>query len=65
LPRLIEHLKTPRTAVGCFEILYKRKIGKEEYGLALVEAVAHLNHLFIAGKINRRMNEHNVWIWFV
>ena len=65
LPRLIEHLKTPQTAVGCFEILYKRKIGKGEYGLALVEAVAHLNHLFIAGKIQRRMNKNKVWMWFV
>lgn len=65
LPRLLEHLKTPRTAVGCFEILYKRKIGKGEYGLALVEAVAHLNHLLIAGKIQRKMNDKHEWIWYV
>ena len=40
LPRLIEHLKTPRTVVGCFDVLYKRKIGSGEYSLALAEAVA-------------------------
>ena len=65
LPRLLDHLKIPRTAVGCFEILYKRKIGKGEYGLALVEAVAHLNHLLIAGKIQRKMNDKHEWIWYV
>jgi glyoxylase-like metal-dependent hydrolase (beta-lactamase superfamily II) len=63
LPRLIEHLKTPKTAAGCFEILYKRKIGKGEYGLALVEAIAHLNHLLVTGKITREMNDHGEWLW--
>lgn len=35
----------PRTAVGCFDLLFRRRIGEGEFGLALVEAVAHLNHL--------------------
>ncbi|WP_295047882.1 MBL fold metallo-hydrolase [uncultured Paracoccus sp.] len=35
----------PRSAVGCFDILFKRRIGAGEFGLALVEAVAHVNHL--------------------
>ena len=36
---------TPRTAVGCFDLLFRRRIADAEYGLALVEAVAHINAL--------------------
>lgn len=35
----------PRTAVGCFDALFRRPIKPGEFGLALVEAVAHINHL--------------------
>jgi len=63
LPRLIEHLKTPKTAVGCFDVLFKRKIGKGEYGLAMGESIAHLNHLLLAGKITREMNDQGEWLW--
>lgn len=40
----------PRSAVGCFDILFKRRIAAMEFGLALVEAVAHLNHLHRQGR---------------
>ena len=43
----------PLTAVGCFPALFKRPIGADEFGLALVEAVAHLNHLARTGRITR------------
>lgn len=46
LQRMEERLReAPRTAVGCFDILFKRRIGETEFGLALAEAVAHVNHL--------------------
>lgn len=52
LTRLTQALTDgPRTAVGCFDILFKRRIGDAEFGLALVEAVAHVNHLHQAGVI--------------
>lgn len=41
----------PRSAVDCFDILFKRRIAAMEFGLALVEAVAHLNHLHRQGRI--------------
>lgn len=41
----------PRTAAGCFDILYRRRIGAGEYGLALVEAVAHVNRLRREGRV--------------
>ena len=41
----------PRTTVGCFDLLYRRVIGKPEFGLALAEAVGHINHLRAAGRV--------------
>lgn len=52
LERLAEDLaRAPRTAVGCFDLLFRRPIGEPEFGLALVEAVAHVNHLRRAGRV--------------
>lgn len=42
--------QSPCTAVGCFDLLFGRRIGDGEYGLALVEAVAHLNALQARGQ---------------
>lgn len=53
LRRLEGRLERPHRAVDCFGTLFKREIGAGEYGLALVEAVAHLNHLHQAGRITR------------
>ncbi len=63
LDRLMEHLQTPKTAGECFPPLFKRKIGAGEYGLALVEAVAHLNHLLHAGKITRTIRDDGAYLW--
>ncbi|MCB2128664.1 MAG: MBL fold metallo-hydrolase [Rhodobacteraceae bacterium] len=63
LARLCDHLQTPRTAADCFAPLFKRPIGEGEYGLALVEAVAHLNHLLLAGLVLREMREDGAWLW--
>ena len=52
-----------RTAVGLFDVLYRRPIGKGEEGLALVEAVAHLNHLHAAGRVRRREGPEGEWLW--
>lgn len=53
----------PRTAVGCFDILFKRRIGDGEYGLALVEAVAHINHLHRAGLITAVGETEGATLW--
>lgn len=63
LKRLLVFLETPRTAVDCFPVLFKRKIEGGNYGLAMVEAMAHLNHLLIAGKVTRTADSDGVWIW--
>jgi glyoxylase-like metal-dependent hydrolase (beta-lactamase superfamily II) len=62
LDRLGEHLAQPRTAVECFAALFRRSIGPQEYGLALVEAVAHLNHLLALGRAGR-IDHDGVWLW--
>ncbi len=61
LTRLEAYLSEPRSAGECFAPLFKRSIGRGEYGLALVEAVAHLNHLHQAGRATRVMREDGAW----
>ena len=62
LARLRDHLSEPRTAGQCFLPLFKREISGGEYGLALVEAMAHLNHLHQTGQISRKLDgEAYVW----
>ena len=63
LDRLLEDLKTPKTAGECFHILFKRKIGDGEYGLALVESMAHVLHLYQLGKLHRTRREDGAWLW--
>jgi glyoxylase-like metal-dependent hydrolase (beta-lactamase superfamily II) len=65
LRRLRKHLESgPITACECFPPLFKRPIGEAEYGLALVEAVAHLNHLLHKGEVTRtRRAEDGAWLW--
>jgi glyoxylase-like metal-dependent hydrolase (beta-lactamase superfamily II) len=63
LDRLTDHLATPRTAAECFAPLFKREIRSSEYGLALVEAVAHLNHLLHKGLVLRTMTQVGAWEW--
>jgi glyoxylase-like metal-dependent hydrolase (beta-lactamase superfamily II) len=63
LRRLEDHLLEPRRASECFLPLFKRQIGGAEYGLALVEAVAHLNHLTATGRAVRATGADGVWMW--
>ncbi len=43
--------------------LFKRHIGEGEYGLALVEAMAHLNHLYHLGQVTRARRDDGAWVW--
>ena len=63
IARLLDHLATPQTACGCFPALFKRAIGPAEYGLAMVEAVAHLNYLLHRGLARRVLTPEQVWLW--
>ena len=63
LSRLLDHLDEPRTAADCFMPLFKREIGDGAYGLALVEAVAHVNHLHQSGKVTRTRRADGAWLW--
>ena len=62
LARLTEWLAEPRSAAECFPPLFKRNIGPGEYGLALVEAVAHCVHLWKAGTATRE-SRGEAWIY--
>jgi glyoxylase-like metal-dependent hydrolase (beta-lactamase superfamily II) len=63
LDRLRDWLAEPRTAADCFAPLFRRAIGSAEYGLALVEAVAHLNHLLGQGQAVRSRRADGAWLW--
>lgn len=63
LERLRKHLVSPQSAHGCFAPLFKRKIGPGEYGLALVEAMAHLNHLYHLGEVTRVQDDKDAWLF--
>ncbi|MFE3835901.1 MBL fold metallo-hydrolase [Pseudogemmobacter sonorensis] len=63
LERLRAWIATPRSAHGCFPALFRREIGPAEEGLALVEAVAHLNHLMRRGEARRHMGPEGAWLW--
>ena len=63
LSRLMVHLSEPRTAGECFAPLFKRQIGPAEYGLALVEAVAHLNHLHQTGRAQRELRADGAYVF--
>jgi len=61
LARLLDDLDTPKTASDCFTALFKRPIKGGEYGLALVEAVAHLNHLYHIDAVTRTRRADGAW----
>lgn len=63
LNRLRTHLETPCAAVECFPVLFKRRIDEAVYGLALVEAVAHLNNLYQSGGASRSLRDDGAYIW--
>jgi glyoxylase-like metal-dependent hydrolase (beta-lactamase superfamily II) len=63
LARLRTFLLEPRRASECFETLYGRRIGASEYGLALGEAVGHLNRLMHAGTATRSPGPDGAWLW--
>jgi glyoxylase-like metal-dependent hydrolase (beta-lactamase superfamily II) len=63
LTRLAAHLTEPRAAGECFAPLFKRSIGEGEYGLALVEAMAHCLHLWHEGRAERTLRDDGAWVF--
>ncbi len=53
LKRLRKALVRPLTAAECFDAIFKRPISEGEFGLALGESIAHLNHLWLTGEVDR------------
>ena len=63
LNRLMDHISEPKTAVQCFSPLFKREIVDSIYGLAMVEAYAHLQHLYKIGRASRTLNDDGAYLW--
>lgn len=63
LDRIVDTLKDgPRTAAGLFLPIFKREIRGSQYGLALAESVAHMNHLLRRGRVRREMRD-GAWVY--
>ncbi len=63
LARLRAFLSEPHTAVECFQPLFMRPIAEGEYGLALVEAVAHVQHLHQLGELAAGRRSDGAILW--
>ena len=61
LELLKEHLKQPRAAAECLNVLFKRELTPEDYSFAIVEAVAHLNYLMHCGEATRTRRFDGAW----
>ncbi len=62
LTKIIQALRgEPRTAVGCFPLLFRREIGANNMGLALGESLAHLHRLEALGSVRRELDEAGVY----
>ncbi|MGF1551994.1 MAG: MBL fold metallo-hydrolase [Paracoccaceae bacterium] len=55
----------PATAEDLFDPIFGRSIGRAEHGLALVEAVAHVNHLAARGLIRAEADADGALVWRV
>ncbi|MEM1237771.1 MAG: MBL fold metallo-hydrolase [Pseudomonadota bacterium] len=65
LRRLRAHLAEPHSAGECFAPIFKREISGGEYGLALVEALAHCQHLYHTGEASRVVDQSGAWVYRV
>lgn len=64
LDRILSRLaEAPATACDLFPALYRREIRAGEYGLALAEAVAHVNHLAARGAIRAALRADGALLW--
>ncbi len=63
LDRLELALAMPATACECFLPVFKREIRGSQFGLAMVEAVAHCLHLWHAGRVTREMRDDGAWVY--
>lgn len=63
LDRLLAHLSSPQTTCDSFSPLFKRVMDGPLFGHALVEAVAHLNHLHQSGQVTRVRRDDGAWLW--
>ena len=63
LERLEKFLVEPSTATDCFQTIFNRPIKDGEYGLALVEAVAHCLHLWHVGRVTRDRRADGAWVF--
>lgn len=65
LERIKKRLLASATTHDILEPLFKRQIHENDYGMAIVEAVAHMNWLHQAGVVQRNLGNRGEWIWSI
>ena len=52
---------SPKTAAELLPVLFKRKLDLHQTTFAMGEAIAHLNHLWLGGRLQRQAGADGVW----
>ncbi len=63
IERLRGHLGQWRTVAECFVPIFGRQIEQAVFGLALNEALGHLNHMWLGGEVEREMGDDGALRW--
>jgi glyoxylase-like metal-dependent hydrolase (beta-lactamase superfamily II) len=53
--------QSPKSAADVLPVLFKRPLDLHQTTFAMGEAIAHLNALWLAGKLERRLDEEGVF----
>jgi glyoxylase-like metal-dependent hydrolase (beta-lactamase superfamily II) len=65
IARLRKHLSAPRTAAECFVPVFGRELEASAFGLGLIEAVAHLNYLWLRGECRRDLGDDGAYRYVI
>jgi glyoxylase-like metal-dependent hydrolase (beta-lactamase superfamily II) len=65
IERLRKHLTAPRTATECFVPVFGRELEASAFGLGLIEAVAHLNYLYLRGECRRDLGDDGAYRYLI
>ncbi len=63
LDRMRDALKSPLTCGEVLETIFKRTVKDGEYGLALVEGLAHCNYLWHREEVTRTLGDDGMYRW--
>ena len=54
---LVSAASEPRSAAELLPVLFRRQLDEQQLFFAMGEAIAHLNHLWLAGRMRRQIDD--------